>query len=370
MKRYLENQILHDLSKKMVFLGGPRQAGKTTLAKKILGSKKIGYMNWDRDEDRLNILERKLPKTNLWVFDEIHKYKKWRNFIKGLFDSFGKTKKILVTGSAKLDFYRYGGDSLQGRYHYLRLHPLSVAELKIKKIKDLEQLLRLGGFPEPFLSGSEVEARRWSREYRSRLIREEMTKVEQVQDLDKVELLSIRLPDLVGSPLSLNSLREDLEVSHKTVSKWVQILERLFHVFRVTPFDSPKIKSIKKESKHYHFNWSLPKDDGAKFENMIASHLLKWCHYIEDTEGFDMELRYFRDIDGREVDFVVLKDRLPQMFVECKLQDMSISPALKYLKKKFTHIPAFQVLYNPEYEFVEATGIEVISALNFLNKLI
>ena len=173
MKRYLTEQIIKDLSKKMVFLGGPRQVGKTYLAKQIITDKK-SYLNWDVAEDREQILKRQLPDSKALIFDEIHKYHSWRNYLKGLFDKSGQETQILVTGSARLDFYRFGGDSLQGRYHYLRLHPLSVKEAGIHNNSGLIELLELGGFPEPFLGKSKVEAKRWSREYRDRLLKEDM----------------------------------------------------------------------------------------------------------------------------------------------------------------------------------------------------
>src|SRR3989339_1222297 len=174
-KRYLYDQVKKDLSKKMVFLGGPRQVGKTTLVKEFLGKNKIGYLNWDIEQDRDKILKRQWPLTKILILDEIHKYKSWRNLLKGLYDQYHEEKKILVTGSARLDYYRFGGDSLQGRYHYLRLHPLSAAELKIKTPGDLSTLLELGGFPEPFFRQNRSKAKRWSLEYRERLIREEIS---------------------------------------------------------------------------------------------------------------------------------------------------------------------------------------------------
>ena len=177
-----------------------------------------------------------MPVSPLWVLDEIHKYRSWRDLLKGLYDGRTRGQRIVVTGSARLDLYRRGGDSLQGRYHLLRLHPLSVAELGIDSPSEFQQLLALGGFPEPFFGGSEVEARRWSREHRNLIVREEVTSLERVHDLGNLELLALRLPDLVGSPLSINALREDLQVSHKTVSTWLAILERLYAVFRVAPW--------------------------------------------------------------------------------------------------------------------------------------
>jgi len=231
--RHLASQVEKDLKRKMVFVAGPRQVGKTTLACSLPHGK-AGYLNWDVPEDRQRIMGRELPTSPLWVFDEIHKYRLWRNTLKGLYDAKKPSQQILVTGSARLDLYRRGGDSLQGRYHLLRLHPLSVAELGIQKVEDLAQLISLGGFPEPFFGGEEVEARRWSREYRNRLVREDVVDLEQIQDLNTLELLMMRLPDLVGSPLSINALREDLQVSHKTLSRWLLALERLYALFRIS----------------------------------------------------------------------------------------------------------------------------------------
>ena len=241
-ERYLKPQVKRDLQRKMVFVAGPRQVGKTTLALSVPGAHG-GYLNWDVAEDRERILKRELPANPLWVFDEIHKYRSWRNYLKGLYDGRAAGQQILVTGSARLDLYLYSGDSLQGRYHMLRLHPLSAAELGLGSSGDLEQLLTLGGFPEPFFGGSEVEARRWSREYRNLLIREELVSLERVQDLGNLELLVLRLPELVGSPLSINALREDLQLSHKTVESWARILERLYAVFRLPPFGAPGIRA-------------------------------------------------------------------------------------------------------------------------------
>lgn len=197
--RYLKPQIERDLDAKMVFVAGPRQVGKTTLARSVAGAE-AGYLNWDVAEHREQILRRRLPASDLWVFDEIHKYRPWRNYLKGLYDGRRPGQRILVTGSARLDLYRFGGDSLQGRYHLLRLHPLSVAELGLDTAAELGDLMTLGGFPEPYLSGSETEARRWSRQYRTLLVREEVAGLERVADLGTLELLTMALSDRVGSP--------------------------------------------------------------------------------------------------------------------------------------------------------------------------
>lgn len=366
MHRYLAEQVRRDVAKKMVFLAGPRQVGKTTLARQLQPDP-AGYLNWDVAEDRERLLRRELPDVPLLVLDEIHKYRSWRDYLKGLYDA-GR-RSILVTGSARLDFYRFGGDSLQGRYHFLRMHPLSVAELGGVAGSALAELLAFGGFPEPFFGKSAVDAKRWSREYRSRLVREDLVSLERVQDLGNIELLMLRLPELVGSPLSVNGLREDLRVSHKTLSHWIEILERLYAVYRLPPFGASKLRAVKKERKHYHMDWTLVPGEGPRFENLVASHLLKWCHFEEDVHGRGLELRYFRDVDGREVDFVVVEDREPVLFVEAKRSDDALNPALRYLKERFPKVDAWQVAAEGRKDYVTPEGIRVCPAARFLATL-
>jgi len=376
--RYLIPQIQEDLERKMVFVAGPRQVGKTTMALSLLGARE-GYLNWDIAEHRERILKRELPATALWIFDEIHKYRSWRDWLKGVYDARSADsaddgdragRRILVTGSARLDFYRFSGDSLQGRYHLLRLLPLSVAELDLSTRGALGDLLTLGGFPEPFFRGSETEARRWSREHRNLLIREEIVSLERIQDLGNLELLALRLPELVGSLLSLNALREELQVSHKTVANWVSILERLYAIVRLLPFGHPKIRAIKKSTKHYQFDWSLVPDRAARFENLVALHLLKWVYFKQDSEGLDLELRYFRDSDGREVDFVVTENRKPVLLVEAKLSNESPDRNLRYLKERFPEAEAWQVVLEGTRDFVTPGGLRVIPALDYLRRLV
>lgn len=369
MKRYLESQILKDLKRKMVFVGGPRQVGKTTLALRLVRNPNA-YLNWDIPEHREKILQRELPTTQRMVLDEIHKYRSWRNYLKGIFDLRKEDVEILVTGSARLDFYRFGGDSLQGRYHYLRLHPLSAAELKMKTSDDLKYLLQLGGFPEPFLGKSEIESKRWSREYRNRLIREDLVSLERIHDLGNLEMLMLSLPERVGNPLSIHALSQTLQVSFKTIANWIQILERLYAIFRIPPFGAPKIRAVRKEQKHYHFDWTLVTEPSFRFENLVASHLLKWIHFENDTKGQDLELRYFRDVDGREVDFVVLEKETPLSLIECKWSDTEISRPLRYLKARFPHCEAWQISFQGVKNYLSPEGIRVAPAIQFLSQLV
>jgi predicted AAA+ superfamily ATPase len=277
---------------------------------------------------------------------------------------------VLVTGSARLHLYRFGGDSLQGRYHLLRLHQLSVAELGIDSQAAMVDLLTLGGFPEPFFGGSEVEARRWSREYRTRLLREEVTSLERVDDLGCLELLMLSLPERVGSPLSINALREDLQVAHATVSRWLDILERLYAVFRLVPFGAPRLRAVRKEQKHYHMDWTLVPDPAARFENCVACQLLKWVHHQQDTGGRDLELRYFRDVDCREVDFVVVERRRPILLVECKLGDTAPDRGLRYLKARFPDTDAWQISSTGTKDYLTPEGMSVAPAIELLRRLV
>ena len=365
---YLAAQVKADLARKMVFIAGARQVGKTTFVRSLPGAR-AGYLNWDVPVDRERLLTRTLPAGALWVFDELHRYRGWRNYLKGLWDGRPDRQRLLVTGSARLDFYRFGGDSLQGRYHLLRMHPLSVAELGITSNADWRALRTLGGFPEPFFGGSAREAKRWSTEHRTLLIRDELGSLERVDDIGRLELMALRLPELVGAPLSVNSLREDLEVSHKTLTRWVALLERLYALILVPPFGSPRVRAIKKSAKHYHLDWTLPPSAGASFENLVAIHLLKWVHFRHDAEGVDLELRYFRDVDGREVDFVVTDRRKPILMVEAKLNDVVVDPALRYLKAKFPDCPAWQIHAEGTKDYQTAEGIRVAPARALLSTL-
>jgi uncharacterized protein len=368
-RRYLTDQVLADLKRKMVFVAGPRQVGKTTLARAMLKNPE-GYLSWDIRPHRDRILHEEWPNVPLLVLDEIHKFRKWRNMLKGLFDQYKGERKILVTGSARLDYYRYGGDSLQGRYHLLHLYPLSVAELGIHSPREFMALLSLGGFPEPFYAGSETEARRWSRDYRSRLLEEDLSGLESIHDIGSLEQMMIRLPDLVGSPLSINALREDLQLNHRTVARWAGILERLYSIFRLSPLGAPRIRAVKKEQKHYHLDWTLPPKDAQRFENLVAVHLKKWVDFEVDTKGRDLELRYLRDVQGREVDFVIVENRQPIRFIECKWVDDDIHPALRYASERFPKAEFWQITAVGTKDFRTTSGIRVCPAVTFLKELI
>ncbi len=371
MDRYLTEIIKKDLTKKMVFIAGPRQVGKTTLAVKLLEGQNQAYLNYDVPDSRELILKRKLPKNKLLVFDELHKYLDWRNYLKGIYDDLKRDFQILVTGSARLDFYRAGGDSLQGRYNLFRLHPLSVAELNLKTKEEFSTLLELGGFPEPYFSNSKEEALRWVRQYRSRVVMEDIRDLEMIQDLGKLEMLLLILPDLVGSPLSINGVRENLQVAHLTIERWIQAFERLYHIFRIAPLTTSKVKSLKKSQKCYFYNWGAIGDPAKRFENLVASHLLKWVHYQQDVHGKNIELYFLRDRTGKEVDFVLTEGKKVLTLIECKLKEQNIDLNLKYYATKFPEAQVLQLVQEmEETSAYVSSGITVQSALSFLKTLI
>lgn len=369
--RYLDKVIKEDLRAKMVFIGGPRQSGKTSLARHLSPKKNSAYLTWDFDQDRAQILRHELPESGLLILDEIHKYKRWRGLVKGYFDKFRDDLHIIVTGSARLDLYRKGGDSLQGRYHFHRLYPFSFKEAGLVGRRGVEDLMQLGPFPEPLLKGSQAFAKRWSREYRGRIIKQDLQDLERISEISLMERMLLRLPELVGAPLSINALREDLQVAHATAARWLMLFENVYGMFRLYPFGAPKIRAVKKEAKHYHFDWTLVVDRAARFENLIAFHLLKWCHFQQDTLGEDIELRYFRDTDKREVDFVVVKEGKPFLFIEAKLSaSREISPHLRYLKHKFPDVESYQVHLEGSSNVKFEKGLASVSAESLLSRWI
>lgn len=375
-ERYLRKWIRDDLEEKMVFVGGARQVGKTTLALQCLGERPQranhpAYLNWDDLGNRERILKGHLPSRQpIIILDEIHKFADWRNLVKGYYDRFKGKVSFMVTGSAKLDYYRRGGDSLQGRYHYYRLHPFSLGEMgKAAGSAELDQLLRYGGFPEPLLKADERFHRRWLREQGSRVLYEDLRELERVREVSRLELLLLHLPDCVGSPLSINSLSRLIGVAHETVENWVTILERLYMVYRVAPFGSKRIRAVKKENKLYFWDWSRVAEKGIRFENLVAGHLLKYCHFLEDTQGYSMELRFLRDTDKREVDFVILKDGSPEFAVECKSGERAVSPHTRYFRER-TDIPRFYQVHLGEKDYgSEESDTRVLPFTRFCEEL-
>lgn len=388
-KRYLTAFVVEDLKEKMVFISGPRQVGKTTLSKELVPEyfSDFAYFNWDLRADREKIMRSQWPTdAELIILDEIHKYRKWKGLIKGNYDKFKEDHRFLVTGSARLNVYRKGGDSLQGRYHHYRLHPFSLAELsgesKIKFIPfeplkidlqlhedTLETLFHFGGFPEPLIKQNNRQLRRWHNEKIDRLFREDIREIEMIRDMGSIQLLSDMLPLRVGSLLSLNSLREDLEVSHRTVSHWMNVLEEFYYHFRIYPFTNHRVRSLKKEPKLYLWDWSEIEDQGKRFENLVASHLLKFVHFLQDHEGYKASLHFLRDKDKREVDFLVAVDDKPWFACEVKLTDAKKSNHLEYFQDRLKIPYIYQIIKDGKEDYVDK-GIRVLPASKFLFSLV
>ena len=389
--RYLAPHIIKDLKDKMVFIGGARQVGKTSLAKYIAEHhfKSYDYLNWDSRDDRKKIIQSQFRgDAGIVLFDEIHKYKDWKNYLKGQFDKHKADFNILVTGSARLDVYRRGGDSLMGRYYYYRLHPFSIAEFleKENEIVPFQEMvflesgkeirealgiaLKFGGFPEPMLKQSEKGLRRWHNQRVERLVREDIRDLENIRELSLLQVLVDILPGKVGSLLSLNSLREDLSVAHKTVSNWVDVLERFYYHFRIYPFHHKKIHSLKKEPKLYLWDWSeVPDNSGARLENIVASHLLKMCHFLNDVEGYKTVLHFLRDIEGREVDFLVTENGKPWFAVEVKSTSREVSKNLNYFGDRLD-IPFLYQVVSEENVDIRRDSVRILSLDRFLVSLV
>jgi uncharacterized protein len=388
INRYLTQNIIADLAKKMVFVGGPRQVGKTTLAAKLIAPlfKSSAYLNWDSRSDRKKIIAGELPGTaELIIYDEIHKYSKWKAFLKGEWDTHKESRKYLVTGSARLNIYRKGGDSLLGRYHYYTLHPFSLAEiLKRKNAIEIFQPLpiddrgyhqellgldRFGGFPAIFVAQNDRTLRRWHNERHDRLFKEDIRDLEPVRDIGNLQLLGAMLPGKVGSLLSLNAIREDLQVSHRAITHWMNILEQFYYLFRIYPWQQKEIRALKKEAKLYLFDWSEVEDEAARFENLIASHLLKLVHYLLEYEGYRAGLHFLRTPDKKEIDFLVTVDNKPWFAVEVKLNETEPSPALRYFGDRLKIPFLFQVCKKENIDLIR-NDIRILSADRLLAALI
>ena len=350
--RYIAPYILQDLTKKMVFVGGPRQVGKTTLAQAILSSNYPSgrYLNWDYDEDRQDILRKQWSADQkLLVFDELHKFPRWKNWIKGIYDVSHESHSFLITGSARLDVYRRGGDSLMGRYHYWRLHPFTLDEVPqgISQKEAYQRLMTVGGFPEPFLDGDERAARRWRRERFDRVLREDIRDLEPVRNIQLLGMFLDMLRNRVGGLITLSNLAGDIQISPKTAKSWLEVLEKMYLVFSVRPYTKSLPRAVLKPPKVYFFNnGDVIGDEGARFENLIATSLLKRLHYLEDRDGYRYELRYIRDKEGREVDFVIVKDGKIEELIEAKYSDETISRSLVYYAERLKPPKATQIVAN------------------------
>ncbi len=371
MLRYCEKFIVSDLKKKMVFIGGPRQVGKTTMARHILQKNHATgeYLNWDFDADRKRIMATEWNSNDdLIIFDELHKYPRWKQWIKGVYDVKSKEQNYLVTGSARLDVYRRGGDSLMGRYHYWRLHPFTIDELprNFSKKEAMMRLMKVGGFPEPFLHGDEREARRWRNERFSRILKEDVRDLEDIRNIQLLNLFVDALRERAGSLISISNIANELQISPSTAKKWLALVERMYIGFAVYPYSKNLPRSILKPLKFYFYdNADVAADnEGARFENLVATTLLKRLDFLTDYHGFKCQLHYIRDKDSREVDFVTIVENKVEDLIEVKLSEKDISSSLCYYSKVLQPKRAVQIVYNLKNTF-DKENILVTTAEKF-----
>jgi len=273
----------------------------------------------------------------------------WKSWLKGVVDGRAPDQQILVTGSARMDTFRQSGESLAGRYYRLRLHPLSVREwceqMSVLPSTALSHLLVRGGFPEPALAATDADAQRWRNDYFAGLVREDVLEFSRLQEVNAMRLFAEMLRSRVGSPLSLASLARDLYLSSVTLSKYLDILQALFIVFVVRPWHHNIARATLQAPKVYFYDTALVQgDDGIRFENLVACHLLKMVQWQQDTAGQAVDLHYVRTKDGAEVDFCLSAGDTLTHLVECKLSDAKPHRALMRFAEQWPQAHPIQLL--------------------------
>lgn len=353
---------------------GPRQCGKTTLAKQLYTD--YDYFNYDATKDRLALKEESWDRSKtLIVFDELHKKKNWKQWLKGIYDTQGIPPEYLVTGSAKLNVHRKAGDSLAGRHFSYRLHPFDLKEIMaFHKEKDqnelFEQLWNCSGFPEPFLKGDISYYKRWRRTHLDIILKQDLIDISNVKDIKSIETLLELLKQRIGSTISYASLARDVESDPKTVKNWLQLLEDLYIIFKVTPYSKKVARSLLKEPKYYFYDHTYAEDnDGARLENIVACALLKEINFLEDTQGVKTSLHYLRTKDGKEIDFLVSIDEKPPIMIEVKSSDTTPSKAFEHFLKSLPTAKALQLVKACEREKTYRNGPEIRSLIPWLAKL-
>lgn len=388
--------ILHDHlehNRQMAFLSGPRQVGKTWVCKSLASA----YFNWDNTDDRRLLLrgpaalaeslglDRLSTQPPVAVLDELHKYARWKTLLKGFFDTYGDRARLLVTGSARLDIFRRGGDSLMGRYLLYRVHPWSVGECLRTELPDREiqppaevtaedwdALWEHGGFPEPFLRREARFTRRWRSLRQQQLSREDLREVASFRDLGTTETLMLLLAERSAQQLIYSNLASEIQTSIDSVKRWVDLFARMHFGFLVRPWFTNVAKALRKEPKWFLRDWSGVADEGARAETLVACHLLKAVETWTDLGFGAFELRYLRDKQKREVDFLVVRDRKPWFLVEVKLTDTSLSPSLEHFQKQIKAPHAFQAVMNLPFAPADSFSVHrptVVPARTLLSQL-
>lgn len=333
MKRYLNDALLNDLGKKIALLTGPRQCGKTTLSKMLHDD--YQYINYDLAEHRLLLREKGWDRQKaLIIFDELYKMDRWKAWLKGIYDVEGMPPALLVTGNISLEAFRKIGDSLAGRRFQFRLHPLDLKEaLKFSSLDKndiFDRLMRVGGFPEPFLNGAQAYYNRWKRARADLILKEDLPSLTAVRDIQSVETLIDLLRTRVGSPVFSHALARDMQKSSSTIRHWLKLLEDLYVIFKLTPYHKNIARSLLKAPKYYFYdNGMVQGNPGARLENLVACALLKETHRAQDVDGADFDLHFIRNKERQEIDFLVTREKQPWRLMEVKWQDDKLSPNFK-----------------------------------------
>jgi predicted AAA+ superfamily ATPase len=358
------------VQKKLVLLSGPRQVGKTELAKALFEDHR--YYNYDIKEDFPVFLRNEWDRSAPFViFDELHKMRKWKLWLKGIVDS-GRKSHLIVTGSARMDTARKMGDSLAGRHFLVRLNPLDLKELRGTDTPDriYERLLLTGGFPEPYFEGGKSFYGLWKKTHLDLILRQDLISLENVRDIEGIEILIELLSERVGSTVSMNSLARELNRHDKTIAHWVRILESLFVVFRVAPYSKNIASSLKKASKFYFYDLARVRGDEAmKLENLVALSLKKEIEHLEDTEGLSHRLHFLMNRQHQEIDFLVLDDRSRARLIEVKLGDDRVLKNFYVFSRYFKSCEQIQLVRNLSRPYQTESGIRVEPALRYLTEL-
>jgi predicted AAA+ superfamily ATPase len=370
MKRYFEEIIRKDSDQKPILISGPRQCGKTTLAKNLFNQST--YLSYDEARDREAIIEKQWRRdAEAIIFDELHKMKEWKRWLKGLYDTEGNRPRLIVTGSANMETFTKVGDSMAGRYFPFRLHPIDVREAVelggCTPSEAVNRLLSLGGFPEPFLNGSETFYRRWRRTHLDIILRQDFVDLSAVRNLKSMEVLIELATHRIGSPFSYSSLATDLQLDPKTVKSWLMLLQNFYLMFSITPYHRNIARAILKEPKFYFFDIPRAVDNGAKLENLVACSLLKACHFLEDTEGLKARLHYLRTRDGQELDFLIAIEDEPLICFEIKRSDHSPSKHFDFFESALKVKHKYQLVLNNSREFDTQSGVKVRNLGIFLS---
>lgn len=369
-QRAIKPSVLEDLNKKIILLIGPRQVGKTTFSKNLTDS--FDYLNFDSAKDKMKILRSQWDRQKkLIVFDEVHKMRQWKKWIKGVYDTEGLQPHIIVTGSARLDTVRKMGDSLAGRHFTYHLMPLDLKELHPSHRNSelvFQQLLRFSGFPEPFFENSQRFHLNWQKSHMDLILRQDLVSYENIRDITSIEILVEMLKERVASPLSYSSIAVDLQRDTKTIQKWMQYLENLFVVFKIRPYSKNIARSVLKEPKYYFFDYTrIENNDGALLENFVALSLQKEIYYLNEVHGIDSELFYLKKKGSQELDFFIRRKGLSPVMIEVKTSEESISSSFKIFEKYFEKSVRIQLVKNLNKEYSSPNGIKVLNLVRYLS---